>query len=300
MPGSAHETLVSLLQQRPEYLDALLVARGRRAVATSLTAKDSALRVANPLEVRPDVVLLADGERGAWVVVEVQRGRDDDKQRKWLAAAGLLLDARRAMGDVVVITHDASVARWAEGLCAVEGPGGTRLWLEPVVIQLTLAEVDALLAPGRAELALFAAWAVHDQSGARARAVVTRAAETLRAVQDPALRYELTCAMIAMLDEQFSRIAQEILSMKPLVLPENAVVSAFVNTFQARGKEEGKAEGVAEGKADALLQLLTARGVAVDDEARARILACRDLPTLDRWFLRAVTATSTAAVLADN
>jgi len=296
MPGSAHETLVSLLQQRPEYLDALLVARGHRAVAASLTAKDSALRVANPLEVRPDVVLLADGERGAWVVVEVQRGRDDDKQRKWLAAAGVLLDARRAMGDVVVITHDASVARWAEGLCAVEGPGGTRLWLEPVVVQLTLAEVDALLAPGRAELALFAAWAVHDQSGARARAAVERAAETILAVEDPTLRDELIRAMLTMLGDPLRRIVQEILSMKPLVLPEDPLVTEFINTFEARGEARGKAEG----KADALLQLLTARGVAVDDEARARILACRDLPTLDRWFLRAVTATSTAAVLADN
>ena len=299
MPGSAHETLVSLLQQRPEYLDALLVARGHRAVAAALTTKDSALRVANPLDVRPDLVLLADGDRGAWVIVEVQRARDDDKQRKWIAAAGMLFDARRVMGDVIVITHDASVSRWAEGLCAVEGPGGTRLWLEPVVIQLTLAEVDALLAPNRAELALFAAWAVHDQSGSRARKVVERAAATILEVRDPTLRDELIHAMLSMLGDHLNTIAQEIL-MKPLVLPENPVYKELVTTLEARGEARGKTEGRAVGKAEALLQLLSARGVAVHDEARARVLACRDLPTLDRWFDRAVTATSVAAVLADN
>ena len=139
MPGTAHETLVAILQQRPEYLDALLVARGRRAVAAGLSPGDSALRLANPLDVRPDLVLLADSERGAWVVVEVQRAKDDDKQRRWLAAAAVLLDARCVMGDVVVITHDASVARWAADLCLVEGPGGTSLQLAPIVVQLTLA-----------------------------------------------------------------------------------------------------------------------------------------------------------------
>jgi hypothetical protein len=40
--------------------------------------------------------------------------------------------------------------------------------------------------------------------------------------------------------------------------------------------------------------------VAGDDVARARVLDCRDLAVLDRWFLRAVHATSVAAVFADD
>ena len=63
---------------------------------------------------------------------------------------------------------------------------------------------------------------------------------------------------------------------------------------------EGEARGEARGKADGLLLLLRARGVAVDDVARARVLDCRDLAVLDRWFLRAVHATSVAAVFADD
>jgi len=60
----------------------------------------------------------------------------------------------------------------------------------------------------------------------------------------------------------------------------------------ARGKTEGLAEGQARGRADAVLRLLAARGIAVDEEARQRILSCRDLATLDQWFDRALKATS--------
>ena len=61
-----------------------------------------------PLEVRPDLVLVAPEERGAWVLVEVQLEKDASKQRRWLAAAATLLDTRATMGDVIVLTHDAS------------------------------------------------------------------------------------------------------------------------------------------------------------------------------------------------
>jgi hypothetical protein len=52
-------------------------------------------------------------------------------------------------------------------------------------------------------------------------------------------------------------------------------------------------------KADALFAVLGARGIAVDDTGRASILACRDLATLDRWIIRAVTAPTLDAIFAD-
>jgi len=65
---------------------------------------------------------------------------------------------------------------------------------------------------------------------------------------------------------------------------------------RAEGKAEGKAEGRAEGKAEGVLRVLDARSLALADEQRARILACRDLEQLDRWLVRAVTATSATDV----
>jgi predicted transposase YdaD len=66
-----------------------------------------------------------------------------------------------------------------------------------------------------------------------------------------------------------------------------------------RGREEGLAQGVARGRAESIVRILTARGVPVDEAARQRILTCTDLATLDRWFDRALNATSLSAVLDD-
>ena len=68
----------------------------------------------------------------------------------------------------------------------------------------------------------------------------------------------------------------------------------------AEGKAEGKAEGVAvgkaEGKAEGLLAVMAARGLAVSATTRKRVMACRDPAQLDRWLVRAATATTVKAV----
>jgi flagellar biosynthesis/type III secretory pathway protein FliH len=66
----------------------------------------------------------------------------------------------------------------------------------------------------------------------------------------------------------------------------------YVAEGRAAGIAEGLAEGHSEGKAEALLTILAARGLAVSEEQRQRILACRDLASLDRWIARAATAAS--------
>lgn len=64
-----------------------------------------------------------------------------------------------------------------------------------------------------------------------------------------------------------------------------------------KGLEKGLARGVTRGRAESILRLLTARGVPVDEAARQRILGCTDMATLDRWFDRALNATTLSAVL---
>ncbi len=48
---------------------------------------------------------------------------------------------------------------------------------------------------------------------------------------------------------------------------------------------------------EALLSVLTARGLALSDALRAQILSCQDLATLDRWLARALTAQTATDVL---
>lgn len=62
---------------------------------------------------------------------------------------------------------------------------------------------------------------------------------------------------------------------------------------QAREYGEAQLEkGKAEGKASAILAIFAARGIKLSAALQARIEACNDIPTLDRWIAQAVSAAS--------
>lgn len=66
----------------------------------------------------------------------------------------------------------------------------------------------------------------------------------------------------------------------------------------AAGESAGFAKGESAGQARAILALLAARGIAVSDEVRAQIEACKDVGMLDPWIVHAAAATSAEAVIA--
>lgn len=68
--------------------------------------------------------------------------------------------------------------------------------------------------------------------------------------------------------------------------------------FMASLRQEGEAIGRAKGRAQALLTVLGARGVLVDEIMRPKILAMRDLALLDQLLVQAATADSPEVVLA--
>jgi predicted transposase YdaD len=72
--------------------------------------------------------------------------------------------------------------------------------------------------------------------------------------------------------------------------------SEYARRYVQQGREEGKAEGRAEGKAEGVLRVLEARGLSVPRAVAERILACRDLDTLDVWLTRAVIVTTADAI----
>jgi hypothetical protein len=64
--------------------------------------------------------------------------------------------------------------------------------------------------------------------------------------------------------------------------------------------EELIEEGKAKSKAEDLLAILEARGLPISEAERSRILTCTAVSTLGRWVVRAVTAATTAEVLAQE
>ena len=67
----------------------------------------------------------------------------------------------------------------------------------------------------------------------------------------------------------------------------------------AKGIAEGVAKGEAKGMARMVERLLDTRGLTLTDELRERLVGCNDAALLQRWFDRAVTATTLTEVFDD-
>jgi hypothetical protein len=99
-------------------------------------------------------------------------------------------------------------------------------------------------------------------------------------IEDPALEVPLPISALvhaAKVDDAVQRA---------LIAKANPVLTAHI----AKHREEAKAEG----KVEALLTILAARGVAVGDAERTRILGERDPAQLERWLTRAATCAQAA------
>ena len=81
-------------------------------------------------------------------------------------------------------------------------------------------------------------------------------------------------------------------------LMEDFFKDPFIDRFIEQGKELGKELGRAEGAAHVLLAVLTARGLAIPKQVRARISECTDPDLLDQWATRAATSTTIDEVFA--
>lgn len=69
---------------------------------------------------------------------------------------------------------------------------------------------------------------------------------------------------------------------RALLAARNRVIEGELTAREARGRAGAMAASV--------LRVLDRRGIAVDAESRARVLACDELATLERWLDHAVTA----------
>jgi hypothetical protein len=291
MPGRRHEVLVAMLREQPELLSALVQKLTGRALRPGLSPVDSTVRFVKTAEVRPDLLL---AEEKDWAIVEVQERPDPDKQRRWLLAAGVLLDQTGRLGDVIVVTARSSVAAWARTVAHVRTALGTRLELTPVVLHVRLEVVDALISEGQPGLAVIAAWAVSHRQGPEVRRVVERAIEVGEALP-PALQEAHRNAIVSLLDERMIAWLEE-MSMDPAKIPMSPRARRLIALWDQR-EDRARNEGIAEGKRDALLAVLAARGLAPTTQEQAAIESCKDPAAFDRWLVKAATATSTGEVL---
>ena len=272
MMSVSHEALLLLFQKRPELAPELL----RDALGVELAFYAEARFEACDLsyEERADLVLLlVDGKPTLAIVIEISIEKDECGRRSWPA---YVTGVRKRFGCpalLLVLAWSDAVADWARApvrirngstlIAHVVGPKDV-----PMVRELELARRNP-------ELSVLSAIAhVKSKVGLDVALAALNASQALRDE-----RSRLYLHLISLCLDTIARIAFE--ERRPD--RRQAARELLMRLARIRGREEG----LREGKAGVIPELLDARGINLASDLRERVLACRDLDTLDRWIQKA-------------
>lgn len=282
MPSMAHEILVDLFKNRPplaaEILEEVLGVSLPAYTEARLASTD--LTEIQPAEYRADiVVLLLDGGKPIRViVVEVQLAVDPRKRLSWPAYVTVSRAIHACPADLLVVAPDPTVAGWCAEPVEIGVPGFV---LRPPVLRRTNVPVVAHVeeAIRRPELGVLSAIA-HGDTGQGA---------TIAAAVLPAIRE---------LDNDRARFYYDLV-YNSLNAAARRSLEAIMKGYEYQSDFAKKyvAQGRAEGVARSVLAVLRARGIAVPDAVRDRILAEKEPERLERWLDKAAVASSVASIL---
>lgn len=284
MASMQHEGLLLLFRNRPALAPELL----RDALGlqlpdwTEARVESAELTEVVPTEYRADlVVLLLEGKPIFAIVVEVQLSRDEDKRKTWPLYLASLRARVACPTALLVVAPDAAVARWCAQPIELGHPGFTLrpLVAGPGAIPVITNEQEARRDP---ELAVLSAMAHGSEEVGMtvARTVMT----ALGDLDTERVRLYVDLAMSSL--GEAARSALEALMQSG----KYEYQSEFARKYVAQGRQEGEQA--------ALLEVLDARGLQVDEPARQRIMACKDLVQLKSWLRKAARAESVQELFA--
>ncbi|GLX08330.1 hypothetical protein Misp03_52560 [Microbispora sp. NBRC 16548] len=288
MPSPLHDTLNLLFRHRPQFAVEMLRDHLGVDVPDGLPAQVASndLNDRPSIDLRPDVVITV-GPRHAplhAIVVEIQQRPDPDKQHALPRYAAALWLQLNCPVTVLVVSPEVRTAVWAAKPIPTSLPGYTLTCrvMGPDHIPLITDPAEAAAQPELSALSVMN----HGEHAKVVEAFVA-ALQHLPAEHAPHY-YEYAYRMAS----QAARHLMEAL-MESTVWP---VYSPFAKMHYGKGLQAGRAEG----EARAVLTILEARGIPVSEDDRAFIMECTDLERLDEWARRAVTATSSADLFAEE
>ena len=296
MPTLEHNVLVEMFRENPDLAPRFLTTLFRIEVPpyASVAVVESSLDQLIPVEFRADLVLELRDATGALVlaiVLEVQRDTDPDKRFSWPVYLTVVRARKRCGVVVLVVAPDAEVAAWsAENIDLGLGFGSVRpLVLGPAVVPEVTDPAEAKKAT---ELSVLSA--VAHGNGPNGLAVVQAALVALGRLdqEHAAVYFQIIWNGL----REPMRQAMEALVMERQI-EDKASFPPFIQRLIDRGKTEGIREGEVKGKRDTLLRLLARAGIALTESESARIQACSDSATLDRWVDNVLGAKTAAEVL---
>ncbi len=291
MPTLEHNAIVEMFRENPQLAPHVLSTIFHRDVPShaSVRVANSALDQLIPVEFRADLVLelIDEGEATLAIVLEVQRERSSRKRFTWAVYWTVARAERECPAVVLVVAPDADVATWAGEKIDLGLGLGT---IQPLVLGPGTLPVltDPTVATNEVELAVLSAMA--HGNGPKGLAVVQAALLALGRLdrEHEAVYFQ---SIWYVLREPVRR-ALEALAMERQI-EGKATLPPFAQKLIERGIREGELKGLR----DALLRLVVRAGLTLSENDRARIQACEDTATLDRWIESVLGAKTAADVL---
>ena len=293
MPTLEHNGFVDMFRENPSlaphFLEMLF--HERVPAYASVAVVESSLDQLVPVEFRADLVLElrdADGRLVLAIVLEVQRSEDPDKKYSLPVYVTVVRAKKRCPTIVLVVAPDADVAAWAaEKIDLGLGRGS----IEPLVLGPAIVPevTEPAVAERETELAILSA--VAHGNGPNGLAVVLAALGSLERFdrEHAAAYFEIVYNAL----KEPMRRALEVAYMERQTETTKATFPPFAQALIDRGAREGELKG----KRDVLFRLLAHAGITVSEGERARVEACTELDTLDRWIDNAIGAKTAADVL---
>lgn len=293
MPSQHHEVIIDLFRNQPDMIAPLLTALGCRVPDYEKVRTESGeLPVLAPTEYHADSVAVFHGADAPVlaVVVEVQLRRDPDKLWSWPVYVAALRARWKCPTILLVLCPDRRTARWAAEPIDF-GYGHPAARLTPLVLDPSAVPVitDLDTATELPELAVLSALAHPTHPDNRAVFEALFAALSTMSVDRASLYYDFILSRLP----RAARAAWE--ALMTAGLRDYRYQSEYARKYFADGELSGEQRG----EARALLEVLDARGLAVSDEARARITGCADTDQLAHWIRRAVVITTTEELFAE-
>jgi hypothetical protein len=294
MVSFPHEALLDLIRDRPGFVTDLLT--GILGVPVPDFAEvrltESTLNQAAPVESHADVaVLVVGGKPVLGVIVEAQLQKEARKQYTWPLYSVTARARHECPFNVLVLTLDPQVARWASQPIDL---GDGNLFRPRVIGPDQVPKIiDADVARQDPQLAVLSAAAHGNGDPDTAVRIALAAVDAISTLPEEQCR-----VYSDLIEAALSEAARKVF----MTLPQN---QPFYSEFGRRsyergvgeGEARGKVEGKAEGKAEALLKVLALRKLAITDAQRSRILECADAATIDGWLDRALAVASVDELL---
>ncbi|WP_326699300.1 hypothetical protein OG909_19555 [Streptomyces sp. NBC_01754] len=280
MVTSSHEAMHRIFQKDPGIFTRTfrtLRIPFPETVAVGVLTAD--LTEIEPLERRLDTLLRMETAEGRayLLAVESQGRKDPAKHSSWTYYLAHL-NAKYGIDPVLlVVCQDEQTALWASRPIRIGPPEWPSLTVRPMV-----------LGPHNVPVVTDPATAARDVPLATFSAITHR-----KDPNAPAILEALATALKT-LDEEtavvFGELTELGLGTGPAAQIWRDLMAVDLSFFRSETSQRLRAEGRAAGRAEAVLMVLERRGVAVSQEIGARVTACTDTDTIDRWLTRAITA----------